>query len=75
MKDYLLNNFTPEELKRVEESKEKEIQLHFNECWDDTIYLTEYEADEWYYELLEILENRSVPRYVRLQRIIDNITN
>lgn len=71
----LSKNFSSEELKRVEESKEKEVQLHFNECWDDTIYLTEYEADEWFFELLDILEDRSVPRYVRLQRVIDNITN
>ena len=58
---------------KITTREESIIQIHFSECWDETIMLEECEADEWLDELKSIIEDDS-PKYVRLQRIVDNIT-
>ena len=53
---------------------ERLVQIHFSECWDEVITISELEADEWFKELYDIVNDDSSPQYVRLQRIVDNIT-
>ena len=54
---------------------EIQIQIHFNECWDETIFITYAEADEWLEELREIVNDDSLSIEHRLQKVVDSITN
>ena len=55
-------------------SDDKEFALHFSECEEETIYLTENEVEEWVDYLIELLTDYSVPLCDRLQQVVDNIT-
>lgn len=53
----------------------KQIELHFSECWDESLWIDEAEAVEWLEELQSILDDDSHSVRYRLQRVIDEITN
>lgn len=53
---------------------EIEVQLHFNECWDETIYITQNELEEWHSYIVEMLTDDSKSILERMQKLIDNIT-
>lgn len=51
-----------------------DVQIHFNECWDETIHITLAEAIEWLDEIRNIADDVSTLPELRLQKIVDNIT-
>lgn len=59
------------------ESMKNEIdyQIHFHECWDDTLFLTLEEIDEFLGDIEKVLNDKKLPSYRKLQRIVDMITN
>lgn len=53
---------------------EIDCQVHFNECWDETFFLTLDEVDEWLGEIQAILNSEYMSSQKKLQSIIDSIT-
>ena len=53
---------------------EIDCQIHFNECWDETFFLTLGEVDEWLDELDEYMHDKSLSSQKKLQKIVDSIT-
>lgn len=51
-----------------------DVQIHFNECWDETLHITLAEAIEWLNELKTIANDTSILPEIRLQKIVDSIT-
>ena len=54
---------------------EREFEIHFYECWDESIFLTEYELIEWFNDIKTLVndDNRSI--YYRMQKLVESITN
>ena len=53
---------------------EIQIQIHFNECWDETIYLTYAECVEWVEWMQDVLNSNEFSVQKKLQKIVDSIT-
>ena len=53
---------------------EIDVQIHFNECWDETIFITLAEAEEWLDYLQTIINDETKLVQYRLQKVVDNIT-
>lgn len=53
---------------------EREYLIHFNECWDETITVTEAELNEWFDYIKKIVNDDSKSVWCRMQKIVDNIT-
>jgi len=53
---------------------EIQYQIHFNECWDETIFLTQRELEEWFEEIQSIVNDETMPIQKRMQKVVDNIT-
>ena len=51
-----------------------EVQLHFNECYDETLYISVEEATEWLDDLRNVMNDESKSVRYRLQKVIDEIT-
>lgn len=54
---------------------DREIQLHFNECYDENLFISEAEANEWLDDLRNVLNDESRSVRYRLQKVIDEITS
>ena len=50
------------------------VQVHFNECWDETIFLTQRELEEWFEEIQSIINDETMSIQKRMQKVVDNIT-
>ena len=50
-------------------------QIHFNECWDETLFLTEAEIDDWLDEIYHLIKSNDYTPQYKLQKIVDSITN
>ena len=53
---------------------EIQYQIHFNECWDETIFLTQRELEEWFEEIQSIINDETMSIQKRMQKVVDNIT-
>ena len=53
---------------------EIDCQIHFNECWDETIFLTLAEVEEWLDELEGYMNDKSLSSQKKLQKIVDSVT-
>lgn len=53
---------------------ERIYELHFYECYDECLYLSECEIADWFDELKSIFENENESKWFRLQRIIACVT-
>lgn len=53
---------------------EYECQIHFNECWDETYYLSEAEIEDWLSELKHVIDCKLYTPQKKLQLIVDSIT-
>ena len=51
-----------------------EIQLHFNECYDESLFISIEEANEWLDDLRNVMNDESKSVRYRLQKVIDEIT-
>lgn len=49
------------------------VKIHFNECCDESIYISLAEAEEWLDEIRSIADDASLLPEVRLQKIVDDI--
>ena len=49
-------------------------ELHFYESYDESLYLTKEELEEWFDYLLEFMQDESKSKWFRLQKLIYNIT-
>ena len=54
---------------------ERVYELHFYECWDECLYLTESELNEWFNEIRDMLNDESMSIWLRMQKLVANITN
>ena len=52
---------------------ENTVQIHFNECWDETIFLTQRELEEWFEEIQSIVNDETMSIHERMQKVVDNI--
>ena len=53
---------------------EIDCQIHFNECWDETLYLTLSEVEEWLDELDGYIHDKGLSAQRKLQKIVDSVT-
>ena len=51
-----------------------EYQIHFNECWDETFFLSYSEVEDWLYEIKDTIERCDISPQTKLQMIVDSIT-
>ena len=54
---------------------EIQYQIHFNECWDETLFLTEAEINDWLDEMYYLIKSKDYTPQFKLQKIVDSITN
>ena len=54
---------------------EKLIEIHFYECWDDSVFITESELNEWFDEISDLVNDDSKTVEYRMQRLVAMITN
>ena len=53
---------------------EIQYQIHFNECWDETLFLTESEIEDWLDEIYCLIKSKKYTSHYKLQKIVDSIT-
>lgn len=53
---------------------ERIYEIHFYECWDECFYLTEDELNEWFEEMRDIINDDSQSVWLRMQKIVANVT-
>lgn len=58
---------------RVNDSGELVYKLDFYERWDECIYLTEKELNEWFNEIRDMLNDESMSVWERMQKLVANI--
>ena len=49
-------------------------ELHFYECYDESLYLTESEINDWFDYIEKIINDESKSKWYRLQKIIESLT-
>lgn len=54
---------------------EREFEIHFYECWDESLYLTENELEEWLEEIKKLVNDDNKTVQYRMQRLVAMITN
>ena len=54
---------------------EYDCQIHFNECWDETYFLSESEVEDWLNEIDSIIKSKRYSNQKKLQMIVDSITS
>lgn len=54
---------------------EYDCQIHFNECWDEVYFLSEYEIEDWLNEIKAIITTKEYTNQKKLQMIVDSITS
>lgn len=52
---------------------DRELPIHFYECYDETLWLYESEIKEWLDEIQKILNSKQLSPRRRLQKIVDSI--
>lgn len=58
---------------KINDSGERLYELHFYEQWDETMYLTEKELNEWFNEIRDMLNDESMSVWERMQKLVANI--
>ena len=53
---------------------EIDCQIHFSECWDETLFLTLAEVDEFLSEIDKVIHSEKMSQQKKLQKIVDMIT-
>ena len=54
---------------------ERVFEIHFYECWDECLYLSENELNEWFEEIRELINDDSKSVWLRMQKLVASITN
>lgn len=54
---------------------ERIYEIRFYECWDECLYLTENELNEWFNEIRELINDDSKSVWLRMQKLVASITN
>lgn len=54
---------------------EIEVQIHFHECWDETLFITLAECEEFYNDIKAVVDDEEKDVVYKVQRIVDMITN
>lgn len=50
------------------------VQIHFYECWDETLFMTLSELEEWFDFIADIINNENISKIERFQKVVDSIT-
>ena len=53
---------------------EIQYQIHFSECWDETLFLTETEIEDWLDEMYHLIKSKDYTLQFKLQKIVDSVT-
>lgn len=48
-------------------------KIHFNEIWDEDIYISEIECEEWLEELRGILNDSRLNPFEKMQKVVDSV--